>query len=347
MKRDAMDRQPDVLADWPRERLPEWRKAAELLTRIERSKRSGAAELMAAVHAYGEIARDLTVARRYAPQGKLTRYLEQVLARYHRALHRKPGSAKRSLRTLFLAEVPAIVGELKQQIAYVTLLFVVCGLAGWCLVSEYPELASLFASEEMINGASRGELWTDDLLSVVPSSFLAISILSNNIAVTLFAMCLGVFYGLGTIYIISLNGFMLGGIFAMVARYDLAGRLFEFVIAHGIVELSVICIAGAVGLSLGASIARPGNQTRAQSFHRASLRAAKLILVCAVFLVGAGFIEGYVSPNAAYPLSVKVLVGIAYMLLFVAVLGGLPRYLLAAARERSAARAPVRSGGVT
>ena len=132
-------------------------------------------------------------------------------------------------------------------------------------VATYPELASLFASEDMINDASRGELWTDNLLNVVPSSMLVISILSNNVAVSLFAMCLGVFYGLGTIYIISMNGLMLGGIFAMTAQYNLATRLFEFVVAHGIVELSVICVAGAIGVSLGTSIARPGNQTRSQS----------------------------------------------------------------------------------
>jgi len=322
-----------ALSDWPEQRLPEWRQAAERLDRIEKSRASPADEILTAVHSYGEIARDLTVVRRVSPGGKVTRFLQQLFARYHRALHKKPGSAGQALRDLFLTDAVEIVASMRQQIFSVTLLFVGSGLAGWWLVSTYPELASLLASESMINGAARGELWTDDLLNVVPSSWLALSILTNNIMVTLFAASLGVLYGLGTIYIISLNGLMIGGIFAMVAQYRLAGRLFEFVIAHGVVELSVICVAGAIGVTLGASIARPGNLTRARSFQRASTRAAKLIFVCAVFLVGAGIIEGYISPDPSYPLSFKVLVGVVYFMIFAAVLGGLPKRLVESRRK--------------
>jgi uncharacterized membrane protein SpoIIM required for sporulation len=313
---------------WLREQMPKWRDAADQLTSMEKAKSAPADEVMKTVHAYGEIARDLSVARRVIPGGKLTRYLEQVYARYYRALYRRPGSIWQEIKDLLLFDVPAIVQSLKQQILSVTTLFVLSGLAGWWLVTTYPELASLFASESMINGVSRGELWTDDLLNVMPSSVLALSILSNNVAVTLFAMCLGVFYGLGTIYIIAMNGLMLGGIFAMTAQHSLAGRLFEFVIAHGVVELSVICVAGAIGVSLGASIARPGSLTRAQSFHLASIRGAKLIFVCALFLIGAGIIEGYISPDPVYALSFKVAVGVTYMAVFAAVLGGLPQRFL-------------------
>ncbi|MGB5166498.1 MAG: stage II sporulation protein M [Woeseiaceae bacterium] len=327
-----MSNRHDAIEKWLQEQLPRWRDAAGQLSRIEKSKSAHSEEVMSTVHAYGEIARDLSVARHTDPGGKLARYLEQVYARFYRALYRKPGSFWQDIKDLFFLEVPEIARSLSQQIFSVSTLFILSGLAGWWLVSTYPELASLFASEDMINGVSRGELWTDDLLNVLPSSMLALSILSNNVAVTLFAMCLGVFYGLGTIYIISMNGLMLGGIFAMTAQHNLATRLFEFVIAHGIVELSVICIAGAIGVSLGTSIARPGNQTRAQSFHKASIRSAKLIFVCALFLVGAGLIEGYISPNRSYSLAFKVSVGVLYMTIFVATLSGAPRRLLTASR---------------
>lgn len=321
-----------TMEKWLHVQLPRWRDAADRLTKIEKSKSAKSDEVMSAIHSYGEIARDLSVARHTAPGGKPTRYLEQVYARYYRALYRQPGSLGRGIKDLLLVEVPEIARSLSHQILSVSTLFILSGLSGWWLVGTYPELASLFASEDMINGVSRGELWTDNLLNVVPSSMLAFSILSNNVTVTLFAMCLGVFYGLGTIYIISMNGLMLGGIFAMTAQHNLASRLFEFVIAHGIVELSVICVAGAIGVSLGTSIARPGNQTRAQSFHLASIRSAKLIFMCALFLVGAGIIEGYISPDSAYSLSFKVSVGVLYMAIFVATLSGVPQRLLSAFR---------------
>ena len=94
----------------------------------------------------------------------------------------------------------------------------------------------------MINGVERGRLWTDGLLNVAPSSLLSVGILSNNIAVSLLAFCVGVLFGLGTFYIIAMNGLMLGGIFAFTHQHGLADELFRFVIAHGVVELSVICL---------------------------------------------------------------------------------------------------------
>ena len=318
----------DPLSKWLESRVAFWRASGDRLTRIEKSKDNDAELVLDTIGSYKEIARDLSVARQAAPGGVLTRYLEQVYSRHYRAIFKRPGSLKRNIIRLLLEDVPEIAWQLRSQIASVTALFVLSGLAGWWLVSSYPELAALFASESMINGVERGELWTDDILNIVPSSVLAVQILSNNIVVSLFAMCLGVFYGLGTAYIIALNGTMLGGVFAMTAQHGVAGRLFEFVIAHGIVELSVICIAGAVGVSLGASIARPGNRTRAQAFHIASVRGAKLMLLCALFLVGAGIIEGYISPDHGIPMSTKVTVGVAYMLLFVATIAGVPHRLL-------------------
>ena len=41
-----------------------------------------------------------------------------------------------------------------------------------------------------------------------------------------------------------------------------------------------------------------------------------------VFLIGAGLIEGYISPDDSYSLTLRVTVGVAYGLLLWAVLSG-------------------------
>ena len=216
--------------------------------------------------------------------------------------------------------------QLRWHIASVSLGFCLAGCAGWWLVASYPELIGLFASEAMIEKVQSGELWTDDLLNVTPSSMLSLGILTNNIVVTLSAASLGVFYGLGTIYIIGLNGLMLGGVFAFTAQHGLAGRLFEFVCAHGFVELSVIAIGGAVGFYIGEAIARPGHLARVESFRRAVSRTSALIVVCVVFLVGAGLIEGYVSPDDRFSLAMRLIIGLGYWVLFLLALIGWPGF---------------------
>jgi hypothetical protein len=43
---------------------------------------------------------------------------------------------------------------------------------------------------------------------------------------------------------------------------------------------------------------------------------------CAVLLVGAGLIEGYISPNPRVPVSARVAIGVGYWLLMLVVLSG-------------------------
>ena len=115
---------------------------------------------------------------------------------------------------------------------------------------------------------------------------------------------------------------MLGAVFAFTAQHDLALRLFNFVVPHGLVELSVICIAGAAGMGLGEALVRPGEQTRREAFQAASARIGKLLVPCALLLVGCGFIEGYVSPDPTFPLASRLVIGVGYWLLMIAALRG-------------------------
>lgn len=309
-------------ARWFESRLPVWRGAAARLRSLERGKSAPAESVLEAVRAYPEIARDVAIARRTAPSSQLTNHLVQVYLQLHRALFRPPTAFRRTLLDIFQREAAAVARELRPHIASVTVLFILFAAAGYWLVATYPDLASLFASEEMIEKVTNGVLWTDDLLNVVPSSLLSVQIFTNNIVVSLFAVCLGVLYGLGTLYIIGMNGLMLGGIFAFCAEHGMARMLFNFVTAHGFVELSEICIAGAVGASLGEALARPGELTRAAAFQRAAARGARLMLVCVAFLVGAGVIEGYVSPDPRFPLWSRLAIGLSYFAVLVLVLSG-------------------------
>lgn len=314
------------VARWFELRAPVWKDVAARLRLIDRGKSAPPESVLAVVSSYPEIARDLAIARREAPGGTLTRHLETIYLQLHRTLFRPPSSVWRDLRYLFLHGAAIEFMRLRWHVFWVTLLFVVSGFAGWWLVRTYPELAALFAAEQMIDQVSRGELWTDGITNVTPSSILTVQLFTNNVAVALTAMCVGVLYGLGTVYIIALNGLMLGGVFAFTHNYGMADRLFDWVAAHGPVELSVICVAGAVGASLGESLARPGQLSRLASFQRAVRRGLKLMLVAMCFMVGAGFVEGFISPNDNIDRTGRLIIGWSYWLVFVVVLtGGLGR----------------------
>jgi uncharacterized membrane protein SpoIIM required for sporulation len=307
---------------WLASRVETWRQLAPQLEALEKSRDHSAAEALQAIELYRALGRDLSIARRILPGSRVTKALEHSYAKLHSIIYRKPHDWRARLLTLFREDIPEVVRELRPAIFWVTLLFVLSTGAGWWLISQHPELISLLASEEMINGVEGGRLWTEGLLNVTPSSMLSIGILSNNIAVSLMAFCVGILFGLGTFYIIANNGLMLGAMFAFTHQHGMAGELLKFVTAHGVVELSVICLAGAAGTMLGEALIRPTHATRRESFQHAATKASRLLVLCALLLVGCGFIEGYLSPDPNFPMISRVVVGFGYGAVMIAALTG-------------------------
>jgi len=86
-------------------------------------------------------------------------------------------------------------------------------------------------------------------------------IMANNIWVSMVAFSLGVVFGLPVIYVMISNGIHLGGVFGLTQAYGLSGGLFEFVIGHGVLELSIIVAQGAAGLMMGWALISPVTTT--------------------------------------------------------------------------------------
>ena len=273
---------------------------------------------------YRRAAHELGAARLAAPApaAPQAEYLEAVYGDLHDAIHRPARRASDVLRSLMRDQVPDAIGAMRIHLLAVTLLFVTAGVTGFWLVYTYPDLIAMFADPKLIATVERGELWTDGLLNVTPSAVLSVSILTNNIIVSFFAFCSGVVFGLGTFYLIGLNGISLGAIFAFTGQHDLAGRLFDFVIAHGCVELSCICIAGAAGAYLGEALIRPGELTRSEAFRAAAGSGLRVLAVVTALLVICGFIEGYISPDPEVPRWARVTIGVGYWLFMVSLLRG-------------------------
>ncbi|MBA1149358.1 stage II sporulation protein M [Ectothiorhodospiraceae bacterium WFHF3C12] len=314
----------DALRHWLERRAAAWQRLETQLRGQRDDRRRDTDEVMALVYGANGLGRDLALARRLIPEGRLVRHLRALYLNAQHQIRRPARRFRREAVEGVRDALPAHVEAIRPAILAVTALFLAAAAGGWLLVSRFPELGALFASQAMIDGLGQGKLWTDDLLNVTPSALLATGITTNNIIVAVSAYVLGALYGLGTLYIIGLNGLMLGGVFALTAQYDLAGRLGGFVIAHGVVEISVICVAGACGAALGEALIRPGELPRAAAFRRAAANTAPVMLACVLFLVGAGIIEGYISPDPAYTLPVRVAVGLGYWVMFLAVMSGIP-----------------------
>jgi uncharacterized membrane protein SpoIIM required for sporulation/uncharacterized RDD family membrane protein YckC len=324
----AVERAPflhklDALRGTP-DRHAEWHDAGQRAAALSRRHGSDVADALAVVDDYRRAARELGGGRRPqdASDARSVEYLEAVYADLHDIIHRPATRFWRSALALMRTQIPAALHAMRWHVLGVVLLFVAATVTGAWLVFTFPDLIAMFASPRLIATVERGELWTDGLLNVTPSAVLSLDILTNNIIVALFAFCSGVVFGLGTFYMIGLNGLSLGAIFAFTGQHDLAGRLFDFVVAHGCVELSCICLAGAAGAFVGEALVRPGALTRGEAFRAAATESVRVMFALVLLLLVCGFIEGYVSPDPEVPRWARVTIGLGYFLFMISLLRG-------------------------
>jgi uncharacterized membrane protein SpoIIM required for sporulation len=112
----------------------------------------------------------------------------------------------------------------------------------------------------------------------------------------------------------------------LTAHYGVGFELWSFVIGHGVIELSVIFIAGGAGLMLGWAVIHPGLLRRRDALAIAARKAVRLVIGCVPLLVRAGLIEGLISPAESIPWAAKWVLGLGSGLL-------LYSYLLLAGRK--------------
>jgi len=302
----------------------DWQAARERAASLSRRRGTHVDDALGAVDDYRRAAHAVGAARLSRAPGAApsSEYLEAVYADLHDTIHRPARRTLLVLLSLMRDRVPAAMSAMSVHLLAVTLLFIASGVAGAWLIYSYPDLIAMFAGPQLIATVERGELWTDGLLNVTPSAVLSVGILTNNIVVSFFAFCSGIVFGLGTFYLMGLNGLQLGAIFAFTGQHGLAGRLFDFVVAHGCVELSCICIAGAAGSYLGEALIRPGSQSRSDAFRAAAAEGIRVLAVVTLLLFICGFIEGFVSPDPEVPRWARVTIGVGFWLFMISLLRG-------------------------
>jgi uncharacterized membrane protein SpoIIM required for sporulation len=158
-----------------------------------------------------------------------------------------------------------------------------------------PSFTRHFLGPQMIETIERHDMWTHSIVTIKPLASSAI--LTNNISVALATFALGITAGIGTVWMMLLNGLMMGVVAVACWREGMSLPLWSFVAAHGVLELPAIFIAGGAGLGLAKGLLFPGSLPRRDSLVRASGRSVRLVLGTIPMLLVAGVVEGFVSPT--------------------------------------------------
>jgi uncharacterized membrane protein SpoIIM required for sporulation len=298
--------------DFINRRRSNWERLDQLLRRAGAGVAGlSADELRELGRLYRLAAADLAVARRDLSGHAVVSFLNGLVARGHGAIYRESGAGgAERVHRFFAADFPQAFRATWPATLAACLMFLLPALAAFIATYNEPGLAGAFfpGAEQIVEQVQAGEEWWLRINEEGQASSSA-EIMTNNIGVAFRAFAGGATLGIYTCYILVLNGLLLGTVAGAAQRFDFANNLWGFVAAHGVVELSVIFIAGGAGLQLGWAFLRPGLLSRRAAMVVAARRALLLILGCVPLLVLAGLIEGFISPSPL-PLAVKLAVAL-------------------------------------
>ncbi|MGH2541509.1 MAG: stage II sporulation protein M, partial [Ardenticatenaceae bacterium] len=228
-----------------RQRQSDWERLERLLGQTRRGNVQALSErdLRALGELYRATAADLALAQRDFPRHSVTSFLNNLVGRAHHVIYQGAGLERRRIRHFLTAGFPQLFRRNWRYVAAAALLlFVPALICGW-LTARNPDLAYVLfpGAGVILHGVEEeGELWID--IPPETSAAAGAFIMTNNIRVSFLAFAGGALAGLLTIYVLVMNGLLFGVIFGFVTAFGLGPELGAFVVGHGPIELSVICI---------------------------------------------------------------------------------------------------------
>jgi uncharacterized membrane protein SpoIIM required for sporulation/uncharacterized RDD family membrane protein YckC len=282
-----------------------WDEFDALATRVQKRGLDdlSPAELPDFAARYREIAADLARLRTYGAEARVIERVDRLVAAGHSALYRNEGHALRRAWEVISRECPAAVVGAWREVVLACLMFGVPAAVGYRMLRDRPQLAEQVLPAVMLDRAEAGreargtgKRYVEVAARVRPA--MASAIITNNVRVALYCFAGGIFLGIGSLVLLALNGLQLGASFGHYVNVGLGAYLGEFIIGHGVLELTAIWIAGGAGFLLGRTLIAPGELARSDALVLAGRRAVRMLGACVVCLLVAGLIEGLVSTSA-------------------------------------------------
>ncbi len=276
------------------------------------------ADLEALALQYRVVLHDHALAAARFPGTAAARRLAMLALLGTQWLQRERGDAA-GLRAFFNRTFPLAFRRQLPALLWILALFGCSGLLGLFLATARPSIGMTFLGPTAMEGLREGRMWTKAVFSVVPPSVASSAIATNNMGVAITAWAGGAAAGLGALYVTFLNGFMLGAVFGVTAHFGLAGALAAFIAAHGPLEITLILVVAAAGLSMGRAVVEATDRPRHDVVREAGRDATVVLVGCLPWFVLLGLVEAFLSPLEALPAVLKAALGLVLLLLFLTV----------------------------
>ena len=251
-----------------------------------------------------QVTDDLAFAKTFYPDSKTTAYLNALAAGLHQSIYKNKTEKSNRFISFWKYELPLIFYTYRKQLLYAFLFFFVFSLMG-ALSAKYDDSFVRIILGDGYVDMTEANIAKNDPFAVYKqeNEFLMwLAIGGNNIYVALRTFVCGIFASVGTVYMLFVNGIMLGSFQYFFFSKSLGMASVLVIWVHGTLEISSIIIAGAAGLVLGNSILFPKTFSRIESLKRGAKDGMKIAIGLVPIFIVAAFFESFITRHTEMPI---------------------------------------------
>ncbi|WP_454792629.1 stage II sporulation protein M [Mycolicibacterium lutetiense] len=289
---------------------PTWDRLEQL---VKRRRRLTGAEVDELVDLYQRVSTHLSMVRSASQDSVLVGRLSGLVARARAAVTGAHAPLWREFVRFWTVSFPVVAYRswrwwLGSAVAF---FIVTVALALW--VAGNPDVHAAIGTPSEID-----ELVNHDFASYYsehPAASFALQVWVNNSWVAAQCVAFAILLGLPIPYVLFQNAANLGVIAGLMFSAGKGDLFLGLITPHGLLEMTAVFLAAAVGMRLGWTVIAPGDRPRAQVLAEQGRAVVAAAIGLAVVLLISGLIEALVTPSPL-PTWMRIGIGVAAELAF-------------------------------
>lgn len=289
--------------EFRREREETWKELDALVKKAEKDGIAGlsAPEVLRLPGLYRATLSALSVARSISLDRAILSYLESLSARAYFFIYGPRKTFGTVVVDFFVRDFPRAVRASGWQLALASLFLALGITVGFFLTSANEEWFYTFVGEGLAGG--RGPTSSTEELSAVlygeeqhqagALGLFASYLFTHNARIGLLSFALGFAFGIPVLFLLFVNGTILGAFAALHSDRGLLDDLIGWLFVHGTTEILALLLCAAAGLILGSALAFPGRLSRLDNLARRGREAATVAMGAVFLFFVAGLLEGF------------------------------------------------------
>ncbi|MDH2427848.1 stage II sporulation protein M [Sphaerisporangium sp. TRM90804] len=263
--------------------------------------------------------------------------LSALVARARSAVTGAHTPAWREFARFFMVSFPVVAYRARWWWAGTAAAFVLVSVVLGAWVARNPDVQAAMASPAEIKQLVDHDF--ADYYSEHPAAAFAGQVWINNAWVSLQVIAMSVLLGIPIPWVLWQNAANVGVTGGLMASRDRLDIFFGLLTPHGLLELTAVFLAAAVGMRLGWTVIDPGPRKRAEALAEQGRAVVAVALGLVVVLLVSGLIEALVTPSPL-PTWARIAIGVAAEAAFLAYVVFFGRRALRAGESGDVERPP-------